>query len=225
MPLDINMLREDRGGDPEKVRESQRRRFKDVSIVLEQDNAWRALRGGIDLLSKEKNAVQKEISKSRKEGKKDETREARVKEIAEDIRVKEAGMEELAAQRDALLSQIGNIVADDVPVSQDEEKDNIIVSTFGPTPKSGREKTYLHHHEVLYRIYGYEPERGTTVAGHRGYFLRGPGVRLNQALINYAIAWLDSRQYVVLQPPYFMNQDVMAGVAQLEQFDEELYKV
>lgn len=29
----------------------------------------------------------------------------------------------------------------------------------------------------------------------------------------------------MLQPPFFMSKDVMAGVAQLEQFDEELYKV
>ena len=34
-----------------------------------------------------------------------------------------------------------------------------------------------------------------------------------------------SRKYSVLQPPFFMTKDVMAGVAQLEQFDEELYKV
>ncbi|CAN0428684.1 unnamed protein product, partial [Hapterophycus canaliculatus] len=33
------------------------------------------------------------------------------------------------------------------------------------------------------------------------------------------------RKYSVLQPPFFMSKDVMAGVAQLEQFDEELYKV
>lgn len=33
------------------------------------------------------------------------------------------------------------------------------------------------------------------------------------------------RKYSVLQPPFFMKKDVMAGVAQLEQFDEELYKV
>lgn len=47
----------------------------------------------------------------------------------------------------------------------------------------------------------------------------------HQALISYGIAFLRKRQYSVLQPPYFMNRDVMAGVAQLEQFDEELYKV
>lgn len=47
----------------------------------------------------------------------------------------------------------------------------------------------------------------------------------NQALINYGIAFLRKRQYSILQPPYFMNKEVMGGVAQLEQFDEELYKV
>ena len=33
MPLDISILRAYRGGDPEKVRESQRRRFADVGLV------------------------------------------------------------------------------------------------------------------------------------------------------------------------------------------------
>ena len=31
--LDINLLREEKGGNPEIVRESQRRRFADVSLV------------------------------------------------------------------------------------------------------------------------------------------------------------------------------------------------
>lgn len=59
----------------------------------------------------------------------------------------------------------------------------------------------------------------------RGYFLKDVGVMLNQAFINYGIAFLRQRSYTVLQPPYFMKKDIMAGVAQLEQFDEELYKV
>lgn len=33
MPIDINLLRPERGGDPEKVKESQRRRYADVTIV------------------------------------------------------------------------------------------------------------------------------------------------------------------------------------------------
>merc|ERR1711957_959444 len=76
-----------------------------------------------------------------------------------------------------------------------------------------------------WRIGGYEPIRGQNVAGHRGYFLKNNGVLLNQALINYSIAFLRKRDYDVLQPPYMMNKDVMSKLAQLGDFDEQLYKV
>ena len=66
---------------------------------------------------------------------------------------------------------------------------------------------------------------GARIAGHRAYFLKGPGVMLNQALINYGIAFLSARGYTPLQPPFFMNKEVMAETAQLEEFDEALYKV
>ena len=83
----------------------------------------------------------------------------------------------------------------------------------------------LSHHEVLTRLDGYDPERGVKVVGHRGYFLRKWGVFLNQAMINYGLEFLDSRGYIPLQTPQFMLKDYMAKTAQLEQFDEELYKV
>jgi seryl-tRNA synthetase len=109
-----------------------------------------------------------------------------------------------------------------VQVSKDEDADNLVVRTWG-TPRSP--EGLLNHHDLLWRIGGYEPERGVAVAGHRGYFLKDVGVMLNQAFINYGIAFLRAKDYTILQPPYMMKKDVMAGVAQLEQFDEELYKV
>ena len=51
------------------------------------------------------------------------------------------------------------------------------------------------------------------------------GVMLNQAFQAYGAAFLRARGYSCLQPPYLMKKDIMAGVAQLEQFDEELYTV
>lgn len=83
----------------------------------------------------------------------------------------------------------------------------------------------LSHHEVLTRLDGYDPERGVKVVGHRGYFLRNWGVFLNQAMINYGLEFLSERGYTALQTPQFMLKDYMAKTAQLEQFDEELYKV
>ena len=66
---------------------------------------------------------------------------------------------------------------------------------------------------------------GSDVAGGRGYYLKGDGVRLNQALINYGLDFLEKRGYTALQTPFFMRKDIMAKCAQLAQFDEELYKV
>ena len=91
-------------------------------------------------------------------------------------------------------------------------------------PREMTREMYCHH-ELLWMIDGYEPERGTRVAGHRGYFLKGNAVLLNQAIIMYALHWNTQRGFTTLQTPYFMNKDVMAGVAQLEDFDEELYHV
>ena len=66
---------------------------------------------------------------------------------------------------------------------------------------------------------------GAKIAGHRGYYLTNDGVDLNQALISYGLDYLRSKQFKKIQPPFFMNKDQMAKTAQLDQFDEELYKV
>ena len=62
MPLDINTIRAYKGGDPEKVRESQRRRFADVALVdkvIAEDEEWRRLVALADDKRGEKNAKQK----------------------------------------------------------------------------------------------------------------------------------------------------------------------
>ena len=109
----------------------------------------------------------------------------------------------------------------------DTQDDNKLLKTWNPndTPPVERENI-LSHHEVLLRIGGYEQEpRGVKVVGHRGYFLTNYGVRLNFALVQYGLDFLSKRDYTPIQTPFFMNKDVMAKTAQLEDFDEQLYKV
>jgi seryl-tRNA synthetase len=67
--------------------------------------------------------------------------------------------------------------------------------------------------------------KGAKIAGHRGYFLTNDGIDLNHALIAYGLEFLRERGYKKIQPPFMMNKDQMAKTAQLDQFDEELYKV
>ena len=225
MPLDINTIRAYKGGDPEKVRESQRRRFADVALVdkvIAEDEEWRRLVALADDKRGEKNAKQKEIT-ALKKAKKDVNPQMLKDLKALDAKVKEAeaATEPQLQKVLKMFNTIGNLVEDSVPFSNDEDKDNEVVNKWGTCKQDAK----YSHHELLYMIGGYEPERGVRVAGHRAYFFTDVGVMLNQAVINYGISFLRKRAYKVMQPPYMMNKDVMAGVAQLSEFDEALYKV
>lgn len=126
--------------------------------------------------------------------------------------------------RDKKIKTIGNYVHDSVPVS-DNEDNNTIIRTWSPEGVTVEKRDCLSHHEVLTRLDGYDPERAVKIVGHRGFCLTGYGLFLNLALVNYGLEFLFNRGYKPNQPPHFMFREYMAKTAQLEQFDEELYKV
>jgi len=67
--LDINLFREYKGGNPEIVRESQRRRYADVSLVdkvIELDEAWRKSSNDINEAKKVINLISKEVANKMK---------------------------------------------------------------------------------------------------------------------------------------------------------------
>uniref|UniRef100_A0A8U7NJ28 serine--tRNA ligase n=1 Tax=Corvus moneduloides TaxID=1196302 RepID=A0A8U7NJ28_CORMO len=127
----------------------------------------------------------------------------------------------LEAERFESLREIGNLLHPSVPISNDEDVDNKVERVWGDC--SCRKK--YSHVDLVVMVDGYEGEKGAVVAGSRGYFLKGPLVFLEQALIQYALQSLRARGYTPVYTPFFMRKEVMQEVAQLSQFDEELYKV
>ncbi|KAE9374532.1 seryl-tRNA synthetase [Stipitochalara longipes BDJ] len=225
--LDVFDFIVEKGGDPKKIKESQRRRYApeeavDEVIALYEDH--RKTQYSATQINTKINEIQKQIGAKRK-----------AKENADDLMKQKVELEkekksliESAAEKEVTLKKkigtIGNIVHDSVPVNNDEDF-NAEQRKWAPEGVKVEKRDVLSHHEVLTRLDGYDPERGVKVVGHRGYFLRKWGVFLNQALINYGLEFLDARGYTPLQTPQFMLKDYMAKTAQLEQFDEELYKV
>jgi seryl-tRNA synthetase len=115
-----------------------------------------------------------------------------------------------------------------VPVAKDEKKNELYSSwgdVSGRLEVDGKSLGHLHHHEVMQCLDIVEFERGQKLSGHRGYFLKGAGVLLNQALINYGISFLSQRAYTPLQPPLLLKQSIMQETCQLSDFEENLYKV
>lgn len=225
--LDITDFVTDRGGNPNKIKESQRKRFAPESAVDEVITLYeeaRRARYEVGQIGSQVNAILKEIGKKKKN-----------KEDANDLIEQKANLEkskkeaeELAvgkeSQRDRKIRTIGNYVHESVPVSNNED-DNVVAKKWSPEDVVVEKRDCLSHHEVLTRLDGYDPDRGVKIVGHRGYCLTGYGLFLNLALINYGLEFLWSKGYKPNQPPQFMLRDLMAKTAQLEQFDEELYKV
>jgi seryl-tRNA synthetase len=94
---------------------------------------------------------------------------------------------ELLSQVNLKLNGIGNPIHESVPISNNED-DNRIERKWGEPidlggPVDAKTPGRYHHDQVLQRIGGFESERGRKVAAHRAYYLTGPGVMLNSALV------------------------------------------
>ncbi|CAI4057896.1 hypothetical protein SKDZ_04G2520 [Saccharomyces kudriavzevii ZP591] len=233
--LDINQFIEDKGGNPELIRQSQKARNANVEIVdeiISDYKDWVKTRFVLDELNKKFNKLQKDI------GLKFKTKEDASELLAEKEKLtqlkKELTEKEQEEDKDLKrkVFQVGNIVHPSVVVSNDEENNELVrtwkpeeLEAVGSIASVTGKTASLSHHEILLRLDGYDPDRGVKISGHRGYFLRNYGVFLNQALINYGLQFLAAKGYIPLQAPVMMNKEVMAKTAQLSQFDEELYKV
>ncbi|KAJ5474819.1 Aminoacyl-tRNA synthetaseclass II [Penicillium sp. IBT 31633x] len=225
--LDLADFVAERGGDIKKIKESQQKRFASEEVVDEVVTLYeeaRRARYDVSQMNTQINGVQKAIG-MKKKNKEDATELLAQKG---ELEKKKKDLEEAAVakevQRDRKIRTIGNYVHESVPVSNDEA-DNKLIKTWTPENAEMQKPGCLSHHEVLTRLDGYDPERGVKIVGHRGYCLTGYGLFLNLALINYGLEFLFNKGYTPNQPPQFMLKDLMAKTAQLEQFDEELYKV
>eukprot|EP00438_Fugacium_kawagutii_P013723 Skav229306 [mRNA] locus=scaffold2942:162980:171847:- [translate_table: standard] len=187
-----------------------------IDKVLELDSQWVKQKFQLDEKRKEVNKVQSQITEKKKASKGQDKclapSECGRLAIGEAAKIEET-CEEMMGQRDKLLGSIGNIVAASVSHSRRAKVPRQVVATWG-IPRSFEGKTYQAspswrstrkangfrpHFELLEMIGAVEFEAGNeAVAGHRGYFLTGPGVLLNQALINYGLAFLSQRGYTPL---------------------------
>ncbi|CAI5646653.1 unnamed protein product [Oreochromis niloticus] len=202
MVLDLDLFRTDKGGDPEVVRETQRKRFKDVTLVdklVAADTEWRKCRFTADNLNKAKNLCSKSIGEKMK----------KKEPVGEDEAVPEE-----AQNLESLTAEVLSALT----VTQ-IKKVRLLVDEAIEKTDSERVKLEAERFEYLREI-GNLLHPSVPISNDEG-----PLVFLEQALINYALRILYSKNYTMLYTPFFMRKEVMQEVAQLSQFDEELYKV
>jgi seryl-tRNA synthetase len=129
---------------------------------------------------------------------------------------------EIEGKFNELMMTLPNLLDETVPVGKDEQ-DNVIVSQKGRiirpnfSPKD--------HIDLATRLDLVDLNRAAKVSGARFYFLKNELVKLNQALINYALDFLSEHNYTLIQPPYMIRKEPMVGSVILNDFRDVIYKI
>ena len=167
--LDIKLFRE----NPDLIRESEKKRFRDtenVEKVIEYDTLWRNGLKKLNELRAERNKMSKSFNEARKEGKdKLKILQIKAKEVSGEIVQLEPKIAEFIEKRDDYRYKIGNIVEDDVHVSENEE-DNLLISEKGLIPSFNFKPS--NHVDLIEGIDGAEFKRAAEISGSRFYYLK-----------------------------------------------------
>ncbi len=220
--LDIKLFRE----NPETIRDSERKRFRNpenVEKVIEFDNKWRDALQKTQNLQAQRNKISKSFKSAAKEGK-DKIAELKIKssEIKDEIAKISKLTEDYLKKRDEYRYKIGNILIDGVPIAEDETGDELI-RKGGKIPKF--DFKIFNHVELVEKIDGVELKKASSIAGSRFYYLKGDLVLLNLALLRFATDILVSNGFIPYWTPFFAKYEVMAEAAELNDFEEQLYKI
>ena len=225
--------------DPDRIRESQRRRGEDASIVdklIEADQLSRDARQRFDELRNEQKNLGKQIGPLQGQLKKanDDAKPALHQQVdelmsaASDLaaKVKEAeeAADEAAERNNALWLEVSNLVNLDSPVGG--EADFTVLETVG-TPRDFAAEGFQpkDHLEIGEALKAIDVERGAKVSGSRFFYLTGPGAELEFALLNLAMEHARRHGLIPVITPTLVLPSAMEGTGFLGQAAENVYRI
>lgn len=223
--LDIKFIRENK----EKVEENIRKKFQDKKIplvkeVIDLDEKYRSLKVEGDNLRQERNTISTEIGGLMREGKKQEaeTKKARVVEINEKLKEIEEQEESLSKTLKEKLMLIPNMIAEDVPIGEDDSK-NVDEQHFGEPVVPDFEIPY--HADIMESFHGLDKEAAGRVSGNGFYYLMGDIARLHSAVLAYARDFMIDKGFTYCIPPFMIHSDAVDGVMSFEEKENMMYKI
>lgn len=121
-----------------------------------------------------------------------------------------------------LSFSIPNLIHDSVPKGADESF-NKEVRTWGEIPKFDFD--VKDHIDLGLELDIVDLERASKTAGARFYYLKDGLVKLGQSLTAFALDFVSSKNYNLIQPPYMINRQSMEGAVIADDFEDVIYKV
>jgi seryl-tRNA synthetase len=203
--LDLRLLR----AEPERARIELGRRGStdDLDRVLELDRDARELRTRVESVRAERGRISKEIGQAKREGRDADAIQATARALGDELVADEAALRDLEAVRDTVLLGLPNFAEADAPAGG--EDDAVTVRVVGTRPEF--EFVPKDHLEIGQLLGGIETEQAAKVSGARFAYLLGPLVRLQIALVSFAVDLLEERGFTPVVPPVLVREEAMFG--------------
>lgn len=215
--LDIHFIREN--ADLIKAGALKKHITVDIDRLLQADDERKRLRQELDSRRAEQNRASQTISLAKGEEK---------EKLLEAMRHVKEGMAEIEEKYKAVMEEWQNLMLTvpnlpDMTVPEGEsDADNVEVRSWGEIPSFSF--TPKDHVELMSKNGMADFERGAKVAGFRGYFLKGDGVLLANAVSNLALAHFAGKGFIPMIVPSLVRRETFMGTGYLPQGEEDLYK-
>ncbi|MBM3633882.1 MAG: serine--tRNA ligase [Actinobacteria bacterium] len=204
--LDLRLIRR----DPDLVRAALARRGDATALddVLALDADCRGLRAAVEERRAEGARMAKEIGALKKQGHDvPPEHEAAARALREQTSADEEGLREAEARRDALMLALPNIAEDAAPDGGEEDALEIrLVGDIPVFPNGAKD-----HVELAAGFGGLDLERAARTSGARFAYLMGPLVRVQMALVSWAVDVVSSEGFTPVIPPVLVREEALVG--------------
>jgi seryl-tRNA synthetase len=193
----------------------------DVEALIVADDKRKTLMTSIEKKRAEQNEVSEKIVRTSDQGEKS-TMIAEMKLLKEELQKEEEELKTVMHEWQMLMVAVPNIPDVSVPEGMDD-KDNKEIKVWGEIPKFDFQPK--DHIELMRNLDLLDLERGTKVAGFRGYFLKGDAVRLQFALWQFTQDFFQKKgDFTQMMAPSLVRREPFMGTGYLPQSEEDLYK-
>lgn len=193
-----------------------------LNDLINLDKRRRELIASLQLERHKKNEIANNIARKKRENEDISIYIKQMEEIGNRIKVLEEKISNNNSKFNSLMMLLPNFVHDSVPVGKDET-DNVVIRTHGTIKKI--DHIIRDHIDIGESLDLIDIEKAAKISGSRFYFLKNDLVKLNHAIISFALDFLCEKGYTLLQPPYMIRKNAMEGAVILEDFKDVIYKI
>ena len=121
-----------------------------------------------------------------------------------------------------LLKMPNTALHPEVPEGKDDSE-NVVVQNFWTIPQFDFQP--LDHIELMKKHDMIDIERGVKLGGARSYFLKGDGMLLEQAVLQYTLKKIVERGFTPMQVPNIVNPECLQGTGYFPGGEEDAYRM